>query len=93
MKIFHYHNNTAHSITVNMFKNNPSEPVSLNTMFIGFGVWGGLFFMMICAFSVLCFCLLEQVNTDQDGQDDENPAYPLVSIDTNINERYLFLIS
>ena len=87
-KIFHNQNNTEYTLTVNTFQNYTSDPVLLNKMFIGFAVWGGLFFMMTCVFSVLCFCL-----SDQDGQDDENPAYLLVSIDTNINERYLHIIS
>ena len=87
-KIFHNQNNTEYTLTVNTFQNYTSDPVLLNKMFIGFAVWGGLFLMMTCVFSVLCFCL-----SDQDGQDDENPAYLLVSIDTNINERYLHIIS
>ena len=90
IQIVHYQNNRAQRITVNMFKTDNSEPVSLNAMFIGIGVWGGLIFMMICIFSVLCFGLSRQVNADQDGQDDENQAYLLVSIDTIINERYLY---
>ena len=92
---FHYKNDTEYTLTVNTFQNYTSDPVLLNTMFIGFAVWGGLFLMMTCVFSFVCFCLSKQVNTDLDGQDDENPAYLLVPIpiDTNIIKRYLYIIS
>ena len=88
-KIYQYKNNTdtEYTLTVNTFQNITSDPVLLNKMFIGFAVWGGLFFMMTCVFSVVCFRLSKQVNTDEDGQDDENPAHLLVSIDTNNIER------